>query len=90
MGKQWKQYQALFFWAPTSLQMLTAAMKLKGTAPWKKNDDKPRQYIKKQRHYFANKGLSSQVFLPGEPQGQQSLVGCRLWGHTESDTTEAT
>ena len=30
------------------------------------------------------------VFLPGEPQGQGSLVGCRLWGHTESDTTEAT
>ena len=30
------------------------------------------------------------VFLPGEPQGQQSLVGCRLWGRTESDTTEAT
>ena len=30
------------------------------------------------------------VFLPGESQGQWSLVGCRLWGHTESDTTEAT
>ena len=30
------------------------------------------------------------VFLPGESQGQQSLVGCRLWGRTESDTTEAT
>ena len=30
------------------------------------------------------------VFLPGEPQGQGSLVGCRLWGRTESDTTEAT
>ena len=30
------------------------------------------------------------VFLPGESQGRQSLVGCRLWGHTESDTTEAT
>ena len=30
------------------------------------------------------------VFLPGESQGQRSLVGCRLWGHTESDTTEAT
>ena len=27
---------------------------------------------------------------PGESQGQQSLVGCRLWGRTESDTTEAT
>ena len=29
-------------------------------------------------------------FLPGESQGQRSLVGCRLWGCTESDTTEAT
>ena len=28
-GKQWKQQQALFFWAPKSLQMVTAAMKLK-------------------------------------------------------------
>ena len=26
--------------------------------------------------------------LPGESQGQRSLVGCHLWGHTESDTTE--
>ena len=31
MGKQWKQYQNLFFWAPKSLQMVTAAMKLKST-----------------------------------------------------------
>ena len=30
------------------------------------------------------------VFLPGESQGQGSLMGCRLWGRTESDTTEAT
>ena len=30
------------------------------------------------------------VFLPGESQGWGSLAGCRLWGHTESDTTEAT
>ena len=30
------------------------------------------------------------VFLPGESQGRQSLVGCHLWGRTESDTTEAT
>ena len=29
MGKQWKQCQTLFFWAPKSLQMLIAAMKLK-------------------------------------------------------------
>ena len=31
-------------------------------APWKKSYDKPRQYIKKQRHYFADKGLSSQSY----------------------------
>ena len=30
------------------------------------------------------------VFLPGESQGRGSLVGRRLWGHTESDTTDAT
>ena len=30
------------------------------------------------------------VFLSGESQGLRSLVGCRLWGHTESDTTEVT
>ena len=30
------------------------------------------------------------VFLPGESQGWGSLVGCCLWGRTESDTTEAT
>ena len=32
----------------------------------------------------------SPVFLPGESQGWGSLVGCRLWGRTELDTTEAT
>ena len=31
-------------------------------APWKKSYDKPRQHIKKQRHYFINKGLSSQGY----------------------------
>ena len=30
------------------------------------------------------------MFLPGESQGRGSLVGCYLWGRTESDTTEAT
>ena len=47
--------------APKSLQMVTAAMKLKDT-PWKKSYDHPRQHIKKQTHYFANKGLSSQSY----------------------------
>ena len=41
--------------------MVTAAIKIKD-APWKKSYDQPRQYIKKQRHYFADKGLSSQSY----------------------------
>ena len=35
-------------------------------------------------------GKPTPVFLPGESQGWGSLVGCRLWGRTELDTTEAT
>ena len=37
-------------------------MKLKDTCPWKKSYHQPRQHIKKQRHYFANKGPSSQSY----------------------------
>ena len=33
---------------------------IKTIAPWKKNDDQPRQHMKNQRQYFADKGLSSQ------------------------------
>ena len=41
--------------------MVIEAMKLKD-APCKKSYDKPRQHIKKQRHYFANKDQSSQSY----------------------------
>ena len=40
--------------------------------------------------HWRRKWQPTPVFLPGESQGRGSLVGCRLWGHTESDTTEAT
>ena len=40
--------------------------------------------------HWRMKWQPTPVFLPGESQGRGSLVGCRLWGHTESDTTEAT
>ena len=48
--------------APKSLQMVTAAMKLKDTCSLEKNCDKPIEHIKKQRHYFASKGPSSQSY----------------------------
>ena len=39
---------------------------------------------------WRKKWQPTPVFLPGESQGWGSLVGCYIWGHTESDTTEAT
>ena len=53
------------FWAPKSLQIVIAAMKLKDA--WKESYDlgsydQPRSHMKKQRHYFANKGPSSQGY----------------------------
>ena len=66
-GRDWGQEKGttedeMVGWAPKSLQMVTAVMKLKTLAPWKKSYDQPRQHIKKQRHYFANKGPSSQSY----------------------------
>ena len=52
----------IFWGAPKSLQMVIAAMKLKDATLWKTSYDQPRQHIKKQRHYFVNKGPSSQSY----------------------------
>ena len=49
-------------------------MKLKTLPPWKESYDQPRQHIKKQRHYFANKGPSSQGY--GFPV---VMYGCESW-----------
>ena len=61
MGKQWKQWQTLFSRAPKSLQMVTAAMKLKDTCSF---EEKLWQMyrIKKEKNYFADKSLSSQSY----------------------------
>ena len=40
--------------------------------------------------HWRRKWQPTPMFLPGESQGQGSLMGCRLWDRTESDTTEAT
>ena len=41
-------------------------------------------------HALEKEMATHSSVLPGESQGRGSLVGCRLWGHTESDTTEST
>ena len=60
--------------APKSLQMVTAAMKSKELASWKKSYNKPRQHIKKQRHYFANKGPFSQTMV-----FPVVMYECKIW-----------
>ena len=62
-GEKWKQWQILFSCAPKSLWMVTAATKWIMLTLWKKSYDKPRQHIKKQRRYFANKVLDSESYV---------------------------
>ena len=45
-------------------------------APWKKSCEKPRQHVKKQKHYFADKGLSSQSYVFVFPV---VMYGCENW-----------
>ena len=65
MGTTWKEWQTLFSWAPKSLKIVTAVMKLNNTCSlvlvvvglWKH-----RQHFRKQRYQFANKGLYNQSY----------------------------
>ena len=68
MGEKWKQWQILFSWAPKSLQMVTAAMKLKDTCSLEEKLWQTRQHIKK--HFFAYRGPSSQSY---------SFSSSRVW-----------
>ena len=58
MGNRWgnsgNSVRLIFFWAPKSLQMVIAAMKLKDTYSLEESYDQPREYIQKQGHYFAD------------------------------------
>ena len=77
MGNRWGNSGnsvRLYFWGtPKSLQMAIVAMKLKTFIPWKESYDQPRQYIKKQRHYFANKvHLAKAMVFP------VVMYGCEL------------
>ena len=61
-GKKWKQWQILLSWAPKSPWTVTAVMTLKYTCSLGGKPYKPRQCIKKQRHYFADKSPYGQNY----------------------------
>ena len=63
-----------FRYADDATLMAESKEELKMLTPWKKSYDQPRQHIKKQRHYFANKVPSSQGY--GFPV---VMYGCESW-----------
>ena len=69
MGKQWKEWQTIFR-LQNHCRWWQQPWNWKTLAPWKKSYGQPRQHIKKQRHYFANKGLSSQSY---------GFSSCHVW-----------
>ena len=62
MGKKWKVTDFIFAGLQNDCSWRLQPWNEKILVPWKKNCDQPRQHIKKQRHYFANKGPSSQRY----------------------------
>ena len=73
-GETVKTVTDFIFWTPKSLQMVTAAMKLKDTCSWKKSYDQPRQHIIKQQHYFTKKvRLVRAMVFP------VVMYGCESW-----------
>ena len=78
----------LLFWVPDVLFLEKAMAPHSSSLAWKIPwTEEPGRL---QSRGSRRKWQPTPVFLPGESQGRGSLVGCRLRGTTESDTTEAT
>ena len=75
MGKQWKQWLTLFFWAPKSLHMLTAAMKLKRLLLGRKVMINPDSILKKSRDIT----LPTKIHLVKAMVFPVVMYGCESW-----------
>ena len=81
MGKQWKQWQTLFWGAPKLLQMVTAAMKLKDACSLKKSCDQPAAAAKSCQSCptrCAQQTAAHQARRPWESPGKNTAVGCHF------------
>ena len=79
MGKQWKQWQTLFWGAPKSLQMVTAAMKLKNAYSLE-SYDQPKQHIKSRDITLSTKAhLVKAIVFP------VLMYGCESWTIKKSE-----
>ena len=88
MGK--RETVADFTFLGSKIRWWLQPWNLKTLTPWKESYDQPRQHVKKQRHYFANKGLSSQGYdfssshvwmwnLDLKKAEHQRIDACELW-----------
>ena len=60
--------------------MMTVVIKLKEFAPWKESYDQPRQYIKNQRHYFAEKDPHYFALTKVKVMVFPAIIyGCEIW-----------
>ena len=73
MQRQWKQCQTLFFGGSKITEDGGCSHEIKTVTPWKEIYDQPKQHIKKQRHYFANKVLVKAMVFP------VVVYGCESW-----------
>ena len=95
--------KSVHLWTPLEKATATHSSTLAWKIPWTEEPGKLQSMrLLRVRHdwvtslslftflHWRRKWQPTPVFLPGESQGRGSLVGWRLWGHTESDTTEVT
>ena len=76
MGKLWKQCQTLLFGLQNHCRWWLQPWNKKTLTPWKESYDQPRKHIRKQRHYFANKGPSSQGYGFSSDHGWMWELDC--------------
>ena len=76
MEKQWKEETVtdFIFLGSRITAYGDCSHEIKTLIPWKESYDQPRQHIKKQRHYFVNKGPSSQGY-----DFPVVMYGCEIW-----------
>ena len=88
MEKQWKQERLYFTGFQNHCTWWLQLWNEKMLAPWKKNYDQCKQHIKKQRHYFANKGLSSQSYGFSSSHVWMIELDCKESEHWRIDAFE--
>ena len=74
-GKEWKQWQILYSWAPKSLPMVTTSHEIKKTlAPWKKSHDKSKQHI-----HSKDITLPTKIYIVKAMVFPVVVYGCESW-----------